>query len=149
LWLGLLVTSGTPYVDMVPAFVLAGIGMTLFFVPLASLALGSVTPALEGVASGTNSAFREVGGVLGIAVLGAVFSSSGGYASAQNFVGGLRPAILVGAVVVMLGAVVALLIPALRRSGTGAASEQAAAHASLTAGEQVEGLVTSSLGSAA
>jgi predicted MFS family arabinose efflux permease len=62
-----------------PPFVIAGVGMTLFFVPLASLVLGSVPTALEGVASGTNSAFRELGGVLGIAVLGAVFSSSGGY----------------------------------------------------------------------
>ena len=67
--------------------------------------------SLEGVASGTNSAFREVGGVLGIAVLGAVFSSSGGYASAQDYVNGLRPAILVGAVAVLLGTFTALFVP--------------------------------------
>ena len=71
---------------------------------------------LEGVASGTNSAFREVGGVLGIAVLGAVFSSSGGYAAAQDYVNGLTPAILVGAAAVLLGTVSALLIPGLRRA---------------------------------
>ena len=75
-WLAELVTPTTPYLDMVPAFVVCGIGMTLFFVPLASVVLGSVPKALEGVASGTNSAFRELGGVLGIAVLGAVFASS-------------------------------------------------------------------------
>ena len=97
LWLGLLLTPATPYVEMVPAFMLAGIGMALFFVPLASLVLGSVPSALEGVASGTNSAFREVGGVLGIAVLGAVFSSSGSYARGSDYVKGLTPAILVGA----------------------------------------------------
>jgi EmrB/QacA subfamily drug resistance transporter len=125
LWLALLLTSGTPYIDMVPAFVLAGIGMTLFFVPLASLVLGSVPSSLEGVASGTNSAFREIGGVLGIAVLGAVFSSSGGYATAQNFVSGLKPALLVGAIVVMLGACTALLVPALRRSRADDSSGQA------------------------
>ena len=119
LWLGLLLTPGTPYLDMVPAFVLAGLGMTLFFVPLASLVLGSVPSSLEGVASGTNSAFREVGGVFGIAVLGAVFSSSGGYASAQDYVNGLKPAILVGAAAVLLGTLTALLVPALRRSRTG------------------------------
>jgi len=119
LWLGLLLTPGTPYVDMVPAFVLAGLGMTHFFVPLASLVLGSVPSSLEGVASGTNSAFREVGGVFGIAVLGAVFSSSGGYSSAQDYVNGLKPAILVGAAAVLLGTVTALLVPALRRSRTG------------------------------
>ncbi len=51
---------------------------------LASLVLGSVPTALEGVASGTNAAFRELGGVLGIAVLGAVFASNGGYSSART-----------------------------------------------------------------
>jgi EmrB/QacA subfamily drug resistance transporter len=116
LWLGLLLTPATPYAEMVPAFVLAGVGMALFFVPLASLVLGSVPPALEGVASGTNSAFRELGGVLGIAVLGAVFSSSGGYATRLDYVQGLTPAILVGAAAVLLGTVSALLIPGLRRA---------------------------------
>ena len=88
---------------MVTPFIVAGVGMTLFFVPLASLVLGSVPTALEGVASGTNSAFRELGGVLGIAVLGAVFSSSGGYHSSQAFVNGFTPAIEVGAAAVFLG----------------------------------------------
>jgi len=152
LWLGLLVTSGTPYLDMVPAFVLAGIGMTLFFVPLASLVLGSVPPSLEGVASGTNSAFREVGGVLGIAVLGAVFSSSGSYSSAQNYVNGLRPAILVGAVAVLLGTFTALFVPALRRTRTGETA-LAAPHTDASdfqdEGSTRQDLVTSSVGSAA
>ena len=115
-WLATVVTPTTPYLDMVPAFVIAGVGMTLFFVPLASLVLGSVPKALEGVASGTNSAFRELGGVLGIAVLGAVFSSSGGYASGQDYVNGLTPAIAVGAIVVAIGAITAMLVPAIKRS---------------------------------
>ncbi len=115
-WLALEITPTTPYLDLVPAFVLAGIGMTLFFVPLASLVLGAVPTSLEGIASGTNSAFRELGGVLGIAVLGAVFSSSGSYASPQAYVDGLSPAVMVGAVVVLLGVVAALLIPGLARS---------------------------------
>jgi hypothetical protein len=93
--------------------------MTLFFVPLASLVLGSVPTALEGVASGTNSAFRELGGVLGIAVLGAVFSSSGGYTSGQTFVHGFTPAIEVGAAAVFLGMLTALAIPAARRVRAG------------------------------
>jgi EmrB/QacA subfamily drug resistance transporter len=115
-WLAVIVTPTTPYLSMVPAFVLAGVGMTLFFVPLASLVLSSVPVALEGVASGTNSAFRELGGVLGIAVLGAVFAGSGGYASGQDYVNGLTPAIGVGVGVVAAGAVVAALIPGRRRA---------------------------------
>jgi EmrB/QacA subfamily drug resistance transporter len=125
LWLGLLLTPSTPYVEMVPAFVLAGVGMALFFVPLASLVLGSVPSALEGVASGTNSAFRELGGVLGIAVLGAVFSSSGSYATRLDYVQGLTPAILVGAAALLLGTVSALLIPGLRRARSHTQTEEA------------------------
>jgi hypothetical protein len=77
--------------------------------------LGTVPTSLEGVASGANAAFRELGGVLGIAALGAVFSSRGGYASAQDYVSGLVPAVAVGAGVVAVGAVVALALPSRRR----------------------------------
>ena len=38
-WLALMLTPTTPYSAMVPAFVVAGLGMTLFFVPVASLVL--------------------------------------------------------------------------------------------------------------
>jgi EmrB/QacA subfamily drug resistance transporter len=129
LWLGLLLTPATPYAEMVPAFMLAGVGMALFFVPLASLVLGSVPPALEGVASGTNSAFRELGGVLGIAVLGAVFSSSGSYATRLGYVQGLTPAILVGAAALLLGTLTALLIPGLRRARSRVQTEEVPAEA--------------------
>ena len=90
--------------------------MTLFFVPLASLVLGAVPRHLEGIASGANAAFRELGGVLGIAVLGAIFSSHGSYASGQDYVNGMTPAVYVGAVVVAVGAAAALLVPGRRRS---------------------------------
>jgi len=110
-WLASILTPTTAYGDMVVPFVLCGVGMTLFFVPLASVVLGTLPKALEGVASGANAAFRELGGVLGIAVLGAVFSAKGGYASGQDYVSGLVPAVAVGAAVVAIGALVALALP--------------------------------------
>jgi MFS family permease len=113
-WLAGILTPSTPYMDLVAPFVICGVGMTLFFVPLASVVLGTLPTALEGVASGTNAAFRELGGVLGIAALGAVFSSHGGYASGQDYVSGLVPAVAVGAGVVAVGAVMALLLPSRR-----------------------------------
>ena len=101
--------------------------MTLFFVPLASLVLGVGAHVTRGVASGANSAFRELGGVLGIAVLGAVFSAHGGYRSGQDYVNGMTPAVYVGAAVVAVGAVTALVIPGRRRAaGPSAASEPVA-----------------------
>ncbi len=114
-WLVSIISPTTPYAEMIAPFVVCGVGMSLFFVPLAGLALGTVPTALEGVASGTNSAFRELGGVLGIAVLGAVFSTYGGYRSGQDFVAGMTPAVYVGAAVVAVGAVAALLVPGRRR----------------------------------
>ena len=73
--------------------------------------------SLEGVASGANAAFRELGGVLGIAVLGAIFSSHGGYASGQDYVNGMTVAVYAGAAVVAVGAIAALLVPSRRRDG--------------------------------
>jgi len=114
-WLASILTPATPYADMVVPFILCGVGMTLFFVPLASVVLGTLPKALEGVASGANAAFRELGGVLGIAVLGAVFSSNGSYSSSQSYVSGLVPAVAVGAAVVAVGAFTAMALPRRRQ----------------------------------
>jgi len=56
--------------------------------------------------------------VLGIAVLGAVFSSHGSYVSGQAYVNGLTPAVAVGAAVVAVGAGVAMLVPRRRPLGS-------------------------------
>ncbi len=114
-WLASVITPTTPYADVVVPFIVCGVGMTLFFVPLASLVLGAVPRSLEGVASGANAAFRELGGVLGIAVLGAVFSTHGGYRSGQDYVDGMTAAVYVGAAVVAVGALAALIVPGRRR----------------------------------
>ncbi len=115
-WLALEISPTVSYAAVWMPFVVSGVGMALFFVPLASVVLSSVRPDQEGVASGANGAFREVGGVLGIAVLGAVFSARGGYSSGAAYVAGLGPAVWVGVAVVGVGAVVALLLP--RRAAT-------------------------------
>lgn len=125
-WMAAVLSVHMPYLDVVPAFVLSGVGMALFFVPVASLVLASVRRSEEGIASGTNNAVRELGGVLGIAVLGAVFSGFGGYASGASFVAGLLPAVWFGTAVVGAGAIVALLLTGRRRASAEAA-EQAAA----------------------
>ena len=88
-WLGVVSAPDVPYVQLVPPFVLAGLGMGLFFAPIARVTLGFAPRHLEGVASGTSNALRQLGTVLGIAVLGAVFSAAGGYASGQDFVDGM------------------------------------------------------------
>lgn len=81
------------------------------------------------MASGANAAFRELGGVFGIAVLGAIFSAKGGYSSGQSYVNGLVPAIAVGAAVVVLGAVAAALVPGRRRARAASSAMAPAARA--------------------
>ncbi|OHV39035.1 MULTISPECIES: DHA2 family efflux MFS transporter permease subunit [Pseudofrankia] len=117
LWMRADLAPDATFLALVPAFVIAGIGMALFFVPVANVVMGSVPPEYEGVASGTNNAVREVGGVFGIGVLASVFAAAGGYTSAIDFTHGLHLALLVGAAVTGAGALGSLLVPR-RRADT-------------------------------
>jgi hypothetical protein len=76
-----------------------------------------------GVASGTNGAFREVGGVFGVAILAVVFAQLGGFASPQTFADGFGPAMWVGTGLPALGIFAALLAPKRQRSNTEAKAE--------------------------
>ncbi len=125
-WLALEVTPTLPYPRLIPPFVLAGLGMGLFFAPVARLTLGFAPRELEGVASGTSNALRQFGTVLGIAVLGSVFSSFGGYTSAAAFVTGTAAAQKVGAVALGAAAVLALALPAARKPSASEVAEPAA-----------------------
>jgi len=118
------VATDAPYRDLVPGFVISGFGMALFFAPVANQVLDSVDRADEGVASGANNALRELGGVFGVSLLAAVFVHEGGTSSPGAFLDGLRPAMWVGAVVVLLAAGAAALVPATRRPRTAAADSR-------------------------
>ena len=87
-WLAIVLTPTVAYAAVVPAFVLSGVGMGLFFAPVANLVLSSVRRSEEGIASGANNAIRELGGVFGIAVLGSVFAARGGFTTGAAFVAG-------------------------------------------------------------
>jgi EmrB/QacA subfamily drug resistance transporter len=114
-WIAFVSTPTVAYSELVIPFVLSGIGMALYFAPVANVVLSSVRPIEEGQASGANNAIRELGGVFGVAVLASVFAHYGGYGTGQSFVDGLTPAIYVGAALVAAGAVAALGISRKRR----------------------------------
>jgi MFS family permease len=114
-WMAAVTTADIPYAQLVGPFMLSGIGMALFFAPVANVVLSTVRPVEEGQASGANNAIRELGGVFGVAVLASIFASVGGYDTATTFVDGLVPAVWVGAALVAVGAVAALTIPSRRR----------------------------------
>jgi EmrB/QacA subfamily drug resistance transporter len=114
-WIAVVSTPTVAYSALVVPFVLSGVGMALYFAPVANVVLSSVRPEEEGQASGANNAIRELGGVFGVAVLASVFARYGGYGSGQTFVDGLTPAIYAGAGVVAAGALAALAIKRPRR----------------------------------
>ena len=110
-WIATVSTPTVPYSELVIPFFLSGIGMALFFAPVANVVLSAVRREEEGQASGAANAIRELGGVFGVAVLASIFAHYGGYLSGQDFVDGLRPAVSVGAAIVGFGAVAAFLVP--------------------------------------
>jgi EmrB/QacA subfamily drug resistance transporter len=111
LWIALTSTVDVGYGALVAPFVLAGAGMGLTFAPMTTTVLASVRPDSHGVASGTMNTTRELGVAMGVAVLASVFTSYGDYGSRVGFVDGLTPAVVVGAVVVAVGALLALRLP--------------------------------------
>ena len=128
LWIAAVSTPGTPYADLVAPFALSGIGMGLFFAPVANVVLSTVRLEEQGKASGANNAIRELGGVFGVAVLAALFARVGGYQSGETFVHGTNVAVFAGGGVVLLGSLAAALIgrrPAAERTSGAALAEAA------------------------
>jgi EmrB/QacA subfamily drug resistance transporter len=110
-WFATVISPDVSYLAQLPALIISGTGMALFVAPATALVMGSVRGSEQGVASGANNALREVGGALGIAVLGSIFSARGGYGSPAAFVDGLTPALWVGAAILTAATAAALLIP--------------------------------------
>jgi EmrB/QacA subfamily drug resistance transporter len=110
-WMATLAGVHQSYTSMIAPFILAGSGMALVFAPSANAVLSSVRTHEAGQASGATNAIRELGGVLGIAVLATVFTNHGGYTSPVAFVHGLRPAMWVGVAVLAAGALIAAALP--------------------------------------
>ncbi|MFC9470322.1 MFS transporter [Streptomyces coelicoflavus] len=117
-WFALIVSPDLTYPAMIPAMILAGVGMGLVFAANPATVIASVRESEHNKASGVNNTVREFGGALGVAVLTTVFTHGSGSHSVQRpgdaadaFVSGLQPAMWLGVVVVAAGAFAALFIP--------------------------------------
>jgi predicted MFS family arabinose efflux permease len=135
-WMASVAGVGESYASLVIPFALAGSGMALVFAPSANAVLASVRTSQTGQASGATNAIRELGGVLGIAVLATVFTSHGSYLSPQAYVSGLVPALWLGAAVLAGGALIAAALPFSTRAS---ASVHAAEEAAIGTGEAYRG----------
>jgi EmrB/QacA subfamily drug resistance transporter len=119
-WIALIAEPGLAYGRLIAPLVIAGCGVSMALPAVQSAVVSAVAPAAIGKAAGVNSTMRQLGGVFGIAILVAVFSGAGGYASAQAFSDGFAPAIGVSSGLSLLGALVATALPR-RREATVAA----------------------------
>jgi EmrB/QacA subfamily drug resistance transporter len=110
-WVAAIADPNISYWELGVALTIAGIGTSMCFPTVANAVMSSAPLQEAGIASGTNSSIREIGGVFGVAVLAAVFAHGGSYESPAAFVDGLTTALWVGAGLTVLGVVAAVLAP--------------------------------------
>jgi EmrB/QacA subfamily drug resistance transporter len=111
------VTPHSSWTTLLAGFVVGGIGVGMVNAPLAATAVSVVEPRRAGMASGVNNTFRQVGIATGIAGLGAILESkaggqvaASGLGNAQAFCNGLNEILLIAAIVVFVGAVLAFAL---------------------------------------
>jgi MFS family permease len=69
-------------VDLLPAFLLMGVGMSFSYVAVTIASLAGVSPADAGIASGITNTARQIGGALGLAVVTTIASAKTGESAA-------------------------------------------------------------------
>ena len=108
--------NGSYLGDLLPGFLIIGVGIGFSFVPISIAALAGVSPAEAGLASGLINTSQQIGGALGIAALSTIATSqtsdalAAGTAVPAALVDGFQAAFLVGAIIAALGIVAALTL---------------------------------------
>jgi len=123
-------TTHSGWTELLPGFLVGGVGIGMINPPLASTAVSVVEQRRAGMASGTNNTFRQMGFATGIAGLGAIFQNriqselhgsgsaravasgavQGGEIARAAFISGLNEILLVGAIVAFVSAVLAFVL---------------------------------------
>ena len=104
---------GASYWDLLPGMLLGGLGMSIAMAPTTAAAMSSVRPEKAGVGSAVLNSMRQVGGSLGIAIMGAIVASgissslAAGDPRPVAFVHGYHHAVEISALIALAGAVIA------------------------------------------
>jgi len=97
--------------QLLPAMVIGGVGMASTMTPSTAAATRSVPVDKAGVGSAVLNAFRQVGGTMGIAVIGAIMAhEAAGSRTVDAFMDGFQSALMVAAGIALVGAVVAYVL---------------------------------------
>ena len=111
------VSAGGSYAtDLLPGFLLIGVGLGFSFVPISIAALAGVEAAEAGLASGLINTSQQIGGAIGIAALSSIATSrtedavGSGVALSTALVDGFSAAFLVGAIIAAVGIISVLVL---------------------------------------
>jgi MFS family permease len=116
LWFTQVSVGGSYVQDLLPGFLVIGVGIGFSFVPISIAALAGVTASEAGLASGLINTSQQIGGALGIAALSTIATSStedsvgSGAALPVALVDGFQSAFVVGAIVAALGIIASLTL---------------------------------------
>ena len=104
-------SESMPPWNLLPGFLVGGLGMAITMTPTAAAATRAVPVEKSGVGSAVLNAMRQVGGSVGIAMMGAIVANEAtGRPGVNGFMAGYESALLVAAVVAFLGSVVAFAL---------------------------------------
>jgi EmrB/QacA subfamily drug resistance transporter len=103
--------SGATYWELLPAMIIGGIGMASTMTPSTTAATRSVPREKAGVGSAVLNAFRQVGGTMGVATMGAIMAhAAGGQRTVETFMNGFQDALTVACFIALAGAIVAFVL---------------------------------------
>jgi EmrB/QacA subfamily drug resistance transporter len=119
LWFSQVSVGGSYLVDLVPGFILAGLGLGFSFVPVQIASLVGVGHDEAGIASGLINTSQQVGGALGVAILSTITvtrvntyvhdHAPSATLGQHALVSGFEIAFLVGAALALVGLIATLL----------------------------------------
>jgi EmrB/QacA subfamily drug resistance transporter len=121
LWVALNIANDRPYASSIVAFIVAGCGTSMAMPAGQNAVMNSVPADALGKASGTYGTVRQLGGVVGIAALSALFSVRGSYTSPQTFADGAAVALAAAGALALAGAVAGLATTGPPRADTDSA----------------------------
>ena len=123
MWLLSNLKADSPYFFMITGLIIVGLGIGLFQTPNNSAIMGSVPDSKRGIASGMLATMRNIGMVLGVAISGALFTSShdwlikvgktnglsGIMLEKKAFMGALRITYLIGALFALMAVITSMI----------------------------------------
>ena len=123
-WIAATAGPGTGYPALIAPMTMIGAGLALAIPAVTRSVTSTVPPADIGTASAAFTTMRQLGGAFGVAVLGAAFAATGGYATPAAFTRGFTTAFAVAAGLAVAGAAAGIVLKGRRNRPSPAATPE-------------------------